>query len=107
MQRSAAAVAVFVEMVVVCVLLTLFGHFVQNKVDLVRREVEAAQSFPQSLLGGDFVRNVVCFGRVQNVLMICQAHQNLAHAFFGQVVQFRLFSVYSVLQSIATSISDR
>ena len=50
MQRSAAAVAVFVEMVVVCVLLTLFGHFVQNKVDLVRREVEAAQSFPQPFL---------------------------------------------------------
>ena len=52
MQRPAApVVAVLVDVVVFDVLLALLGHFVQYEVDLMRREVEAAQSLPQPFLG--------------------------------------------------------
>ena len=50
MKRPAAAVVILVEIIVLGVFLALFGHFVQNEVDLMRREVKLTESFPQPFL---------------------------------------------------------
>lgn len=67
------AIVVVIVVSIVVGLAFLLAHLGDDKINLERRKMEAAQSSPQTLFGAQFLSRWIRFYRIQHVIMVRQS----------------------------------